>query len=320
MKHGVYKLMLIALLMTACGRGATRTPAAPRLVASEPALKSTATLTPSPSPVPPQTSEQDGMVMLYVPAGEFMMGSPDQEDEQTASELYMDAFWEAEDDEKPQHAVSLDAFWIDQTEVTNAMFAAFLNAMGNQKEGGVLWLDARAPRALIRQQAGRWQPVNGYQDHPVVEVTWYGARAYCEWAGRRLPTEAKWEKAARGTDGRKYPWGNEPPTCELANFDGRCFLRATTQVGSYPTGKSPYGVLDMAGNVWEWVADWYTPDYYAHSPRDNPQGPESGESRVIRGASWHPHQYDVHAAKRAKYYPHSTGPDVGFRCVRDAQP
>jgi formylglycine-generating enzyme required for sulfatase activity len=198
-----------------------------------------------------QISSIDGMVMVSVPAGEFEMGSES-----------------GDSDESPVHSVYLDAFWIDQTEVTNAMFAAFLNEQGNQSEGGTTWLDADIADALIEQSGGQWAPKDGFGDHPVVEVTWYGVRAYCQWAGRRLPTEAEWEKAARGEDSRTYPWG-EYFDCQKGNFDDEIILdiyvvpggegcdgyEHTAPVGSFPDGASPYGALDMAGNTWEWVAD-----------------------------------------------------------------
>jgi formylglycine-generating enzyme required for sulfatase activity len=189
----------------------------------------------------------DGMVMVYVPEGEFLMGSPS---------------GQGNDDEHPQHTVYLDAFWIDQTEVTNAQYRKCLEAGVCRKP--VCWdnSDYNAP------------------DQPVVCVSWGDARTYCEWAGVRLPSEAEWEKAARGTDGRVYPWGNEAPICERANY-AVCVGKAAS-AGSYPAGVSPYGALDMAGNVWEWVADWYAGNYYSRSPARNPQGGAGlgGETRV----------------------------------------
>ena len=169
------------------------------------------------------------------------------------------------------------------------MYAAFLNELGNQFEGGDTWLDADDPAVRLKYVEGMWQPEVGYEDHPVIEVNWFGARAYCEWAGRRLPTEAEWEKAARGTDGRTYPWGEGElgvvqVTCDQVNFAGCEF--DTRTVGRNPAYASPYGVLDMSGNIAEWVADWYDADYYDKDVSKNPQGPATGMYRVMRGGSW----------------------------------
>lgn len=223
-----------------------------------------------------QISLVDNMKMVYVSAGEFLMGSSD--DDRLADE-----------DEKPQRLVYLSGYWIDQTEVTHSMYAAFLNTEGNQFEGGDTWLDADDPAVRLKYLDGQWKPIPGYEDHPVVEVTWFGARAYCKWVGRRLPTEAEWEKAARGTDGRIYPWGEGNPgvvqvSCNQANVSG-C-SRDTMSVGSYSTIKSPYGAFDTSGNIAEWVADWYDPDYYSKALNKNPKGPTTGDYRVMRGGSW----------------------------------
>lgn len=247
-----------------------------------------------------QVSGQDDMIQLYVPAGEFEMGSLD-----------------AEKDEEPLHVVYLDAFWIDQTEVTNMMFANFLNEMGNHKEGGATWLDAVKWAALIVHQDGVWVPKERMENYPVVEVTWYGARAYCEWAGRRLPTEAEWEKAARGTDGRTYAWG-EGLECIHAQF-GSC-AGGLLRVGLLPGGASPYGALDMGGNVWEFVSDTYLYHYYETSPYENPQGVESDGKKVRRGGAFDSDASDVRAAGREAFWPGESSPVIGFRCALSAAP
>jgi len=245
-------------------------------------------------------SEMDGTEMVYIPAGTFLMGSSIYD-----QDTYSDEF--------PQHEVYLDAFWIDRTEVTNAMYAVFLNAEGNRSEGGATWLDADDNDLRIEESGGEWRPMSGFEDHPVVEVTLYGAKAYCEWTGRRLPTEAEWEKAARGQDERLYPWGDGVPNCNLANYtlcEGR-----PDEVGMRPDGASPYGALDMAGNVWEWVADWYDDEYSDSTLTNNPQGPSSGKYRIIRGGSWASFPSDIRAAFRNWLNPNGTNDNIGFRCA-----
>ncbi|MDY6877878.1 MAG: formylglycine-generating enzyme family protein [Chloroflexota bacterium] len=281
-----------------------------------PSETSTSPPGPAATPVPEEDEVEtavrvtDGREMVLIPAGEFQMGCDDSiPNENCYSE------------EQPLHTVYLDAYAIDKYEVTNAQYIKFLNAMGNQEEGGHTWLDADAPTVHIHESVGVWQADAGYEDHPVVEVTWYGAAAYCEWVGGRLPTEAEWEYAARGSsDTRIYPWGNEEPDCSRLNYHddtARC-VGDTTPVGSYPSGASPYGVLDMAGNVWEWVNDWYQSDYYAVSPYSNPPGPDSGTFKILRGGGW---LYDwnlVRVAYRgcpSPGYPHFSNLYLGFRCV-----
>jgi formylglycine-generating enzyme required for sulfatase activity len=217
---------------------------------------------------------------VTVPAGEFVMGSTD-------------ADGMARSDEKPQHKVYLDAFLIDRTEVTNAMYAKCVDAANCH--GSLPTLSA--------------EPEN----YPVTGVAWSDAQAYCAWAGGRLPTEAEWEKAARGTDGRIYPWGNEPADAQRGNYNR--MMGGTTPVGAYPQGASPYGALDMTGNVWEWVADWYGDAYYASSPGRNPTGPSSGDDRVLRGGSCFDTEDDARAAARKGNYPLVGYAHYGFRCV-----
>lgn len=202
----------------------------------------------------------------------------------------------AESDEKPQHTVYLDAFWIDRTEVTNAMYAQCVQT-------GKCSAPAHSRRYGLPE----------YANHPALGVSWNQAQEYCAWAGRRLPTEAEWEKAARGTDGRLYPWGNDAPDASRLNFNH--LVDDTTEVGKYPAGASPYGALDMAGNVWEWVADGYDENYYAESPAKNPTGGNSANQRVLRGGSWNNEAPNVRAANRFWAFPGRNDTD-GFRCAR----
>lgn len=246
------------------------------------------------------------MTLVYVPAGEFTMGSTTEDPG-------------ADPDEFPQHTIYLDAYWIGKTEVTNAMYAVFLNEMGNQIEERAAWLTNIAPDVLIFQnQEGSWQPKSGYEQHPVVEVTWYGAQAYCTWSGGQLPTEAEWEKAARGTAGGVFPW-NGGIDCSKAEYND-CRNAQLQPVGGRPAGASPFNALDMTGNAWEWVADWYSRDYYASSPAENPLGPESGTARVVRGGSYGFDAKHARPANRRSDGPLVSKPDYGFRCVIPIEP
>ena len=266
-----------------------------------PNLSKAPTITPDvPTSIPrigsTYVSPQDSMKMVFIPAGEFIMGG--------------DAYYH----ESPIHLVRLNALWIDQTEVTNAMFATFLNEHSNLLGDRITALDTIDEDAHIHLVDGSWQANKGYEAHPVVEVTWYGAVAYCSWAGRRLPTEAEWEKAARGTDEHVYPWGNDEPNAEMLNFNDD--IGDTTKVGSYPKGASPYGVLDMAGNVWEWTADWYAPAYYINSPSVDPVGPDSGDFRVLRGGAWNYRDTYARSNHRSQAAPIVSHDFIGFRCAR----
>ena len=240
--------------------------------------------------------EKDGSVMVHVPAGEFLMGSKDDPD--------------ADADEYPQHTVYVSEFWIDKTEVTNEQYGRCVTAG-----------DCQASSYADNED------FNGV-DQPVVGVSWYDAEDYCEWAGKRLPTEAEWEKAARGTDGRRYPWGDDFD-CRRGNFDDETEIHSyvipggkgcdgyvrTAPVGSFASGASLYGVLDMAGNVWEWCEDWYDEDYYASSPQRDPQGPSSGSYPVVRGGSWYGNERSMRAAFRYWFVPGLRDFNFGFRCV-----
>lgn len=195
-----------------------------------------------------------------------------------------------EADEQPERTVTVDAFWISQTEVTNAQYARCVDAGACTAPNNSDW---RTP---------------GRADFPVTNIKWDQANAYAQWGGGHLPTEAQWEKAARGTDGRVYPWGNEADSQRL-NFNSS---QGPVTVGSYPTGASPYGVLDMAGNVAEWVADWYAPDSYTQGPSDNPTGPASGNFRIVRGGSFNNSLNDVRTTARTPAFD-TDYENVGFR-------
>jgi eukaryotic-like serine/threonine-protein kinase len=260
---------------------------------------------PTPTPVTVKISPKDGMTQLFVPAGLVKMGGMD---------ILM------ENDELPAHDVTLDAFWIDQVEVTNGMYGLCIKA-------GVCRPPVKPNSDNHKDYFGNSQ----FQDYPVIQITWYDANAYCQWAGRRLPTEAEWERAARSDDMRNYPWGNEPPNTENSNSNN--IVGDVTRVGSYADGASPFGALDMAGNVWEWVADFYNGKYYAESPTVNPTGPENGglnHLRVIRGGSFQDNLFDLRTSNRG----YEIGPDptklpddntyygrssvkIGFRCAND---
>jgi formylglycine-generating enzyme required for sulfatase activity len=225
--------------------------------------------------------------MVEIPAGEFVMGFDGTQ---------------ALEDERPAHRVLLDAYSMDRYEVTTAHYAAFLTA-GNH-----------APPWL-------WNLVDLSQhgDRPVIGVDWTDADAYCRWKGKRLPTEAEWEKAARGTDGRLYPWGSHLPTEQLANYAlGARFSysQVLMPVPSYEQGRSPYGMYQMAGNVWEWVSDWYSASYYERSPDRNPTGPESGQFKVVRGGSWSDLPKYLLTYGRFKLLPQTQNSYTGFRCAK----
>ncbi len=243
---------------------------------------------PSPNvPVDAKTSEKDGMPQVYVPEGIFVMGS---NDDPKAKEF-------------PAHGVYLDAFWMDKVEVSNAMYAKCVEAG-----------ECLLPVLRLNPYYGKW----AYRDLPVVYVNWYAAEKYCAWAGRRLPTEAEWEKAARGTERLSYPWGEDRANPRLANFD-ESLIGEALSVFRYPLGASPYGALNMAGNVREWVADWFANDYYGISPKVNPTGPETGFERSLRGGAYDANADSITTYHRFNHEPDSAGLSRGFRCAESVK-
>jgi formylglycine-generating enzyme required for sulfatase activity len=236
--------------------------------------------------------------MLRIPAGPFWMG----DDHGPA-------------DEKPRHQLNVAEFFIDRTKVTNAQFARFMNARGVQAADGQRWYDADDNDARIRRHGAQWTAHPGHENHPVVEVSWYGALAYCRWLGKKLPTEAEWEKAARGTDGRRFPWGNAATDKNRAHFAGG--WNELKPVGSFPQGASPYGVLDMAGNGWEWVSSAYLP-----YPYDGSDGREDLSRDLVRGTRGGGHDArpeELASTRRGRHVsrnPRSGHHNISFRCTR----
>jgi len=264
--------------------------------------------------------------MVIVPAGEFLMGSP----------AGSDGF----DDEQPQRRVFVGAFWIDRHEVTNTNYLSFMQATEhrvpqNANPAATLWENNK--------------PLPGNENHPVVNISWDDAVAYCRWLGKRLPTEAEWEKAARGADGRRYPWGNEwdyskansasywtGRTVEFASAaeweafwikgEGARISKEkgikgevlTVPVGSFPQGASPYGLFDMAGNAGEWVQDWFDPNYYKSAPLSDPSGPDKGAVKAMRGGSWLKPALSLRTSDRDWGTMDSRPSGTGFRCAKDA--
>lgn len=238
------------------------------------------------TPIDSKQSNKDGMTQLLVPAGEFLMGKEGQPDE-----------------DSPMHTVYLNAYWIDQTEVSNSMYETCI------ERGG-----CTLPVLSENQYYGNWI----YRDHPVVYVNWFQAGEYCAWANKRLPTEAEFEKAARGTEKYKYPWGNDAPNPRLANY-AESLISETVSVYRYPLGASPYGALNMVGNVREWVADWYSDTYYQEITLINPMGPESGFERSMRSGAYDADANEIFTTSRYKHEPQSAGLSRGFRCAESGE-
>lgn len=246
------------------------------------------------------TVAQQPADMVLIPGGSFVMG--------TADGLA---------DERPRHNVTLPAFRIDRLPVTNAQFALFLDAVGERDAAGRRHYDWDDSDARIHKRGGRYVADPGFEDHPAVEPSWRGARAYCLWRGARLPTEAEWERAARGADGRTYPWGEAPPDDTRARFAAA--FNATVPVGRYAAGATPDGVQDLAGNVHEWTSSLYRP--YPWRADDGREDADDPGERVTRGGGHDSRAAELRAAWRGKGV--SRGPraghhNIGFRCAADA--
>jgi formylglycine-generating enzyme required for sulfatase activity len=315
----IIPLLLFAFLFTACGAGTqvpvsaptttalpTSAPTETPAIVSSPTIEivSSPTVAPTEAPETMRFSAVDGMPQMFIPAGTFRMGGLDVH---------------ASDNEKPAHDVTLDAFWMDQLEVTNGMYALCVNAGA-----------CELPHLLKSQRRLDYYNNPEFKDYPVVYVTWGQASAYCGWAGRKLPTEAQWERAARGDDFRTFPWGEAKPDATLANFN--FMVGDTTRVGTYAAGASPFGVLDMAGNVAEWVNDFFMINAYETEETADPQGPAVSYTyqRVVRGGSLGDAEINIRVSKRSSVAgPNPTNlldpagligaysPRIGFRCAEN---
>lgn len=304
-------LMALTMISTACQLGGGQEQPTPIPLPTAQPTNPPVVLNPTAEPsggnetAGSERTSPDGMTEVFVPQGTFQMGGFDSA---------------ASNDEKPVHKVSLHSFWFDKLEVTNAMYLGCI-------KGGA----CQPPQNVKTESRPSYFSNPDFNDYPVVYVTWEDAATYCKWAGRRLPTEAEWERAARGDDVRTYPWGDANPDSTLANFNYQS--GDTTRVGSYPAGASPFGALDMAGNVAEWVNDYYSGTYYAQNISTNPTGPNSRSNffaRVVKGGSYGDSKLLIRASKRSSVvgsdlnadigtpaYLGEFSPRIGFRCASD---
>lgn len=242
--------------------------------------------------------------MVEIHAGVFTMGV-DIENEQEWGDV----------DEEPLHEVYLSKYYIDRYEVTAAQFADFLNKNMGKSER---YIDLK-PAVTIEKVKGKLQPRKGLENYPANRVSWYGADAYCREQGKRLPTEAEWEQAAKGPDGRVFPWGDEAPDNTRVTYKRKfneLGFKAMEPVDSMEKGRSPYGLHHMAGNVWEWVADWYDEGDYSDTRVRDPQGPEEGTTKVLRGGNWYYRAYYLRTTYRFNEKPDAFKIWQGFRCAK----
>lgn len=309
MKRYFFLFVAAAYWLAACqgGQAAPTAIPLPTAMATNPPAQFNPTAPPAAGkPGEERVSPADGMIQVYIPEGTFRRGGLDPD---------------AQKNEKPDHNVTIKGFWMDKLEVTNGMYARCVQAGA-----------CEPPQNFKSQTRASYYNNPEFDDFPVVYVTWLQADTYCKWAGRRLPTEAEWERAARGDDFRTYPWGDDRPDSSRGNFN--YFVGDTSRVGSFPAGASPFGILDMAGNVTEWVADFYDADYYSKGVSVNPPGPVARSNyfvRVIRGGNFQDVFKDIRLAKRSSLrgsnpsasniysadYLGEFSPKVGFRCASD---
>ena len=258
-------------------------------------------------PIKAVSAEVEGSVanpdMVLIPGGTFTRGSTEK-DIQWVAEKFFSATLEWYRDETPAHEVDLKAYYIDRYEVTNVEFLKFREAV-----------PGRDPKFMNNPRFNKLR-------HPIVGIAWQEAVDYCRWAEKRLPTEAEWERAARGTDDRIYPWGNEPPDPSRSNFGRCCFVMkglVFNDVGNLKAGKTPNNIFDLAGNVAEWVFDWYDKNYYKVSPRKNPKGPEKGRYHIIRGGAWNSFPGYLRSSARYGYNDAKDFYGIGCRCAKSAE-